>query len=86
MRRFHIVLAPLLTSACVYSAATPAHAETARHSSMRHVVRLDQGLTLGPTVSGRAYARPRPPIHYHHTPSYDDPSKFGGGEALPIDP
>ena len=86
MRRFLTILAPLLASACIYSAATPARAETGHHSSLRHVVRLNQGLTLGPAVSGRAYARPRPPIHYHETPSYDDPSKFGGGEALPIDP
>jgi hypothetical protein len=82
MRRFLTILAPLLTSACIYSAATPARAETVHHSSLRHVtVRLNQGLTLGPAVSGWAYA----PIHYHDTPSYDDPSKFGGGQALPID-
>jgi hypothetical protein len=23
-----------------------------------------------------------PPVHYDDTPSYDDPSKFGGGTAL----
>jgi hypothetical protein len=86
MRRFLTIVAPLLTSACIYSAATPARAETVHHSSLRHVVRLNQGLTLGPAVSDRAYARPQPPIHYHDTPSYDDPSKFGGGEALPIGP
>jgi hypothetical protein len=85
MRRFLTVLAPLLTSACIYGAATPARAETVHHSNLRHVVHLNRGLTLGPAVSGWAYAPPRPPIHYDDTPSYDDPSKFGGGEALPID-
>lgn len=24
---------------------------------------------------------PRPPVHYDDTPSYDDPSKFGGGSV-----
>ena len=87
MRRFLTILAPLLTSACIYSAATPARAETVHHSKLRHViVRPNQGLTLGPAVSGWAYAPPRTPIHYHDTPSYDDPSKFGGGEALGMDP
>jgi hypothetical protein len=28
------------------------------------------------------YAAPWPPVHYDDTPSYDDPSKFGGGGAL----
>ena len=75
----------------------PRHASIARqrqgacrdestHSNLRHVVRPNHGLTLGPAVSGWAYAPPRPPIRYHDTPSYDDPSKFGGEEALPIDP
>jgi hypothetical protein len=66
--------------------ATPARAETVHRSNLGRVVRLNRGLTLGPAASGWAYAPPRPPIRYHDTPSYDDPSKFGGGEALPIDP
>jgi hypothetical protein len=86
MRRFLTILAPLLTSACICSAATPALAETVHHSNLRHVVRLNHGLTLGPAVSGWAYAPPRPPIHYHDTPSYNDPPKFGGDEALSVDP
>ena len=86
MRRFLTILAPLLASACIYSAATAARAETVHRSNLGRVVRLNRGLTLGPAASGWAYAPPRPPIRYHDTPSYDDPSKFGGGEALPIDP
>jgi len=31
-----------------------------------------------------SYAAPRPTFHHDDTPSYDDPSKFGGGEALPV--
>ena len=36
------------------------------------------------TVPGWAYAGPRAAVHYDDTPSYNDPSKFGGGEALPV--
>jgi hypothetical protein len=54
-----------------------ASAATARHS--RHViVRPSQNYA----VPGWAYAAVRPPVHYDDTPSYDDPSKFGGGTAL----
>ena len=38
----------------------------------------------GYAVPGWAYAGPRPPVHFDDTPSYNDPSKFGGGEALPV--
>jgi hypothetical protein len=31
------------------------------------------------SVPGSAYAAPRPDIRYDDTPSYNDPSKFGGG-------
>ena len=56
-----------------------ANAATVHHSRARHhvIVRHSQSF-LG------AYAAPRPPVHYDDAPSYDDPSKFGGGEALPI--
>jgi hypothetical protein len=87
MRRVLTVLVPLLTSACIYGAATPAHADALQHAKQRHVItRLNQGLTLGPAVSGWAYAPAWPPIHDHDTPSYDDPSKFGGDQALPVGP
>jgi hypothetical protein len=38
------------------------------------------------TSQGWAYAAPRPPVHYGDTPSYNDPSKFGGSAALPATP
>ncbi|MDB5582088.1 MAG: hypothetical protein JWR80_7264 [Bradyrhizobium sp.] len=54
-----------------------ASAATARHS--RHaIVHPSQGYV----VPGWAYQAVRPPIHYDDTPSYDDPSKYGGGTAL----
>ena len=63
-----------------------ANAATVHHSKLRHViVRPNQGMTLGHSASGWAYAPPRPPVHYHDTPSYDDPSKFGG-QSLGMDP
>jgi hypothetical protein len=71
----------LLITLCASANATTVH-----HSRLRHViVRPNQGLTLGHAVSGWAYAPPRPPVHYHDTPSYDDPSKFGG-QSLGMDP
>jgi len=32
----------------------------------------------------RSYLAARPTVQHDDTPSYDDPSKFGGGEALPV--
>ncbi len=56
-----------------------AEAATVHHSKPRHViVRPSQGLTLRHAAPGRAYAAPRPSVHYDNTPSYNDPSKFGG--------
>jgi hypothetical protein len=49
-----------------------ANAATVHRSKPRH----DQGLSFHYTVP------PRPPFHYDDTPSYNDPSKFGGGTAL----
>jgi len=47
-----------------------AHAATVHHSKPRHViVRDSQGATPRFVV---------PPARYDDTPSYDDPSKFGG--------
>jgi hypothetical protein len=35
-------------------------------------------------VPGWAYEPARPSIRYDDVPSYNDPSKFGGGTALPV--
>jgi hypothetical protein len=62
-----------------------ANAATVHHSKPRHLVRPNQGLTFGHAVSGWAYAPPRQPVQFHDTPSYNDPSKFGG-QSLGMDP
>jgi hypothetical protein len=61
----------------LFTLCASASAATARHP--RHViVRPDQAYS----VPGWAYEPVRPPVHDDDTPSYDDPSKFGGGTAL----
>jgi hypothetical protein len=49
-----------------------ANAATVHRSQPRHV----RGFSF------RYAVPPRPPFHYDDTPSYNDPSKFGGGTAL----
>jgi hypothetical protein len=56
-----------------------ANAATAHHSRTHHHVIIRPGVTSSfAAVPGWTYAPPRPPVHYDDTPSYDDPSKFGG--------
>jgi hypothetical protein len=54
-----------------------ANAATAHHS--RHPV-------FARTSQAWAHAAPRPSVYYDDTPSYDDPSKYGGSAALPATP
>jgi hypothetical protein len=70
MRSF-LALGLLITLYASASAATV-------HHSRHHVI-------VRPSQSW-AYAAPRPPVHYDDTPSYNDPSKFGGSAALPATP
>jgi hypothetical protein len=70
MRSF-LALGLLITLCASASAATV-------HHSRRHVI-------VHPGESW-AYAGPRPPVHYDDTPSYDDPSKYGGSAALSAAP
>ncbi|WP_354211380.1 MULTISPECIES: hypothetical protein [unclassified Bradyrhizobium] len=72
-----------LISPTACASAAPIHETHARHRAVAH---------HGPVVSlgdfaipSRAYAGPRPPIYYDDTPSYNDPSKFGG-QPLGMDP
>jgi hypothetical protein len=58
----------LLITLCASASAATVH-----HSRHHVIVRPSQGW---------AYAAPRPAVHYDDTPSYNDPSKFGGGTAL----
>jgi hypothetical protein len=63
-----------------------ASAATVHHTIPRHhvIVRPGQGFP-GYAVPGWAYAALPPTVHYDDTPSYNDPSKFGGSTALPIE-
>jgi hypothetical protein len=63
-----------------------ASAATVHHTIPRHhvIVRPSQGFP-GYAVPGSAYAALPPTVHYDDTPSYNDPSKFGGPTALPIE-
>ena len=54
------------------------------HHPRHHVIALPREAFLGYAVPRWAYAAAGPAVRYHDTPSYDDPSKSGGGEALPI--
>jgi hypothetical protein len=56
-----------------------AGAATAQHS--RHDVIVHRRHEYA--IPGWTYAAP-PPIDYDDTPNYNDPSKFGGGTALPV--
>ena len=62
-----------------------ANAATVYRSKPLHViVRARQGLNLSFAAPSWTIERPGPSIRYHDTPSYDDPSKYGGGEARPV--
>src|SRR5215469_15869900 len=65
----------LLMTLCASASAATVHHP--RH----HVI---AGRALDYAVLRRAYAAVGPAVRYNDTPSYDDPSRFGGGEALPI--
>ncbi len=65
-----------LISLTACSSAAPIHGIHTRHRAVAHHGRV---VSLGDFVITReAYASARPPIYYDDTPSYDDPSKFGG--------
>ncbi|WP_407174563.1 hypothetical protein [Bradyrhizobium sp. STM 3562] len=57
---------------------------TAHHPRSRHHVFIRPGVASSfAAVPGSVYAPPRPPVYYGDTPSYNDPSKFGGEAAAP---
>ena len=58
----------------------PANAASAHHKKppLRSPAITSQGFP-DRTVSNWSYAAPRPTVRYDDTPSYNDPSKFGGG-------
>ena len=68
----------LLITLCASADAAAAH----RSKPLHVIVRDKQGLSLGFAAPG--WKRTGPSIHYREAPSYDDPSKYGGGEARPV--
>ena len=78
--RFGLVLC-LLIGLCAF-----ANAASTQHLTPLHViVHAKQGSRLSfATPIWTAEPPPHPPIRYHDTPSYSDPSKYGGGEARSV--
>jgi hypothetical protein len=64
---------PFLILGLLITLCAPANAVTDNHSGHHVVVHPSPGW---------AYTAPRPRIDYDDTPSYDDPSKFGGGRGI----
>jgi hypothetical protein len=61
-----------------------ANAATLHHHRTRHHVTLPAGVASSfAAVPGRT-STPPPIVQYDDVPSYNDPSKFGGSEALPV--
>lgn len=72
-----------LISLIACASAAPMHGTHTRHRVVAH---HGQTVSLGDfAIPREAYAAPRPPISYNDTPSYNDPSKFGG-QSLGMDP
>lgn len=71
--RFSVLALGLLVALCA-----SANAATVHHAKPRHfIMRYSQGVVPHFVV---------PPARYDDVPRYNDPSKFGGGTALPIGP
>jgi hypothetical protein len=66
----------LLITLCVSASAATEH-----HLRRHFTVRPHQSYA----IPGWAYAAARPSVDYD-VPSYNDPSKYGGGTALPATP
>ena len=76
--RYLLALGLLMTLCASASAATVHHP---RHDV---IARSSEGF-LGYAIPRAAYAAVGPAVRYGDAPSYNDPSKYGGGTALPID-
>jgi hypothetical protein len=69
----------LLMTLCASASAATVH-----HPRRHGIARSSEGFP-GYAVPRWAYAGTGPAVHYDDTPSYDDPSKFGGSAALPVE-
>lgn len=72
MSRLSIFAAAVVLSAL--TATSPAFAK--EHHHIRNAPQY--------AIARWSYAALQPPIHYGATPSYNDPSKFGGSTALSV--
>jgi hypothetical protein len=62
-----------------------ANADTLHHRRARHHVVIPPGVASSfASVPGGTYAPHPSAFPYNDAPSYNDPSKFGGSTALPI--
>jgi hypothetical protein len=62
-----------------------ADAATLHHFRARHHLFISPNVASSfAAVPDRDYERLPPAVRYDDAPSYNDPSKFGGSEALPI--
>jgi hypothetical protein len=75
-----VLVLGLLIAASASAQAATAHQHYTRH----HVFISPRVASSVDAVPGWAYKPPPPAIRYGDVPSYNDPSKFGGGEALPV--
>jgi hypothetical protein len=77
----HLIVSAFAVVALI--AAGSANAATVHHAKSRHHVIASPGRSSTPGFADPswfgAYAGPRPLVHHDDTPSYDDPSKLGGG-------
>ena len=73
----------LLALGLLMTLCASANAATMHHSSPRHHVVAGPGQDFH-AIPRWEYLAVGPTINYG-IPRYDDPSKFGGGEALPVE-
>jgi hypothetical protein len=74
----------VLVLGLLIAVSASAQAATTHHYYTRHHVFISPRVASSfNAVSGWAY-EPRPAIRYNGVPSYNDPSKYGGEAALPV--
>jgi hypothetical protein len=74
----------VLVLGLLIAVSASAQAATAHHHYTRHHVFISPRVASSfDAVPGWAEP-PRPSIRYDDVPSYNDPSKYGGGTALPV--
>jgi hypothetical protein len=74
---------PFLILGLSITLCASANAATVNHSRHHVIFRPSRGWAYA-APRPWTYAAPGPRIDYDDTPSYDDPSKFGGDQALPV--